>query len=136
MNFFNDKTQSFDIYLNLGIQNLIILGPFFISEKKETCTFERLVAECYQHFPKAFSFKKYPQWPDALKFDRALRALRERGLILVTTKDIISLTEFGREKAIKLVKTSEKSTGKIKKNYLMTLTRSADDRVIEFVKSS
>jgi len=123
-------------YLNLGLQNLILIGVFFVLEKKETCTFERLIAECYQNFPKAFSFKRYPEWPDALKFDRPLRTLRERGLIVGTVKDVISLTEFGKEKAIKLAKILEKSTEKIQKNYLTSQTRSADDRLIEFVKST
>jgi len=123
-------------YLILGLQNLILVGIFFILEKKETCTFENLVAECYQNFPKAFSFKKYPQWPDSLKFDRPLRTLRERGLIVGTVKDSISLTEFGKEKAIKLIRQLHKPTDKGPINYLNHPGRSTDDRLIEYLKNS
>lgn len=133
---FREKVLSTYTYLNLNLQDLIIIGIFYVSEKNETCTFEKLVAECYQKFPKSFSFKRYPQWPDSLKLDRPIRTLRNKGLIVGTIKDVIFLTQFGREKAIELIKLLEKPSKNIHKNYQKITSRSADDRIIEFVKNS
>ncbi|EKD27730.1 MAG: hypothetical protein ACD_79C00601G0003 [uncultured bacterium] len=70
------------IYMNLKISDLILFAIYSIKKNNEVCTFERLVAECFNNFPKSFCFKRYPQWPDSLKFDRSLRTLREKGLII------------------------------------------------------
>ena len=66
------KKHKEDIYTHIPIEHLILLGIYLVIEKGETCTFENLVAECFHQFPKVFSFKRYPQWPDSLKFDRPL----------------------------------------------------------------
>jgi len=63
-----------------------------------------LIAECFNNFPKVFGFKRYPQWPDSLKFDRSLRTLREKGLIIGGaggnfSPGQISLTSVGENKA-------------------------------------
>lgn len=74
-------------YLNFHSKELILLGINFVLESNEKCTFERLVAECFTRFPEFFSFKRYPQWPDSMKFDRGLRTLRAEGLIVGSSKD-------------------------------------------------
>ena len=50
-----------DIYFKIKNQNLILFGIYSILKKKETCTCERLVAECFLNFPKIFGFMRYPQ---------------------------------------------------------------------------
>lgn len=92
------------IYTNLNISDLILYAVYLIKKNKEVCTFERLIAECFNNFPKVFGFKRYPQWPDSLKFDRSLRTLRENGLIIGGaggnfSPGQISLTSVGENKA-------------------------------------
>ncbi len=124
-----------EVYSKVKIQNLIAFGVYSVIENGEICTYERLVAECFSNFPKVFGFKRYPQWPDSLKFDRPLRILREEGLIIGSVRDRFELTEFGREKA--------KETGAILgRTYITTnkktrtIGRSVDDRLIEKVIDS
>ena len=88
------------IYLNVGLENLVLYGIYLVSKRKDICTFEKLVAECFSKFPKVFAFKRYPEWPDSLKFDRPLRKLREKGMIVGIIKDSFSLTKFGEQKTI------------------------------------
>ena len=58
-----------NVYKSIDISDLILFSVYLVTESKEKCTFERLVAECFNNFPKVFAFKRYPQWPDALELD-------------------------------------------------------------------
>lgn len=84
-----------DLYKSIRMRNLIIFGIHSVLKNSETCTYESLVAECFQYFPKVFGFKIYPQWPDSLKFDRVLRALRAQGLIVGSVRGHFELTKSG-----------------------------------------
>jgi hypothetical protein len=137
------STQKYkeEIYSIIKTQNLIIFGIYSVSKKGETCTFERLVAECFLNFPKVFGFMRYPNWPDSLKFDRVLRTLREKGLIVGGaggrySPGEISLTKFGE----KIVEETEA----ILNNQKIILTpkrlkpsgRSIDDKWVTYLKES
>lgn len=124
-----------EVYTKIKMQNLILFGIYSVIKNGETCTHERLVAECFLKFPKVFGFKRYPNWPDSMKFDRPLRTLREEGLIVGSVRDHFELTEFGE----KIAKETESilinkavSINKGKKQ----IGRSGDDRLIEYIKES
>lgn len=93
-----------DIYKKIPMANLIIFGMMSILNRKEKCTFEKLVEECFELFPKSFSFGRHTNWPDSLKFDRNLRTLREKGLIAGNPNTLFSLTRFGEKIAEKTSK--------------------------------
>jgi hypothetical protein len=93
-----------DFLKKVGINNLILFSLYSLSEKKEKCTFERLVKECFYLFPKIFSFSTISKWPDARKLDRPLRTLRRKKLIEGSPKNTFSLTKTGREAAESIVK--------------------------------
>jgi len=100
------KIKSFDedLYKKIKISDLILFSINSVIEKNEKCTFERLIKECFTLFPKSFCFSKYFQWPDSLKLDRQLRALRKRKLITGNPKTTFSLTKFGKKIAIETAK--------------------------------
>lgn len=132
-----------DVYTKVAVQNLMTFGVYSVIQNKETCTFERLVAECFFLFPKVFGLKRYPEWPDTLKFDRATRSLRERGLIIggiggKQSPGEITLTELGKKIARQ---TEEVLNSKmpfhqsnIKKSSFTV--RSIDDKLIEYLKEN
>lgn len=99
--------KPFDIvsYQKARITDLILFGINSVIENKEKCTFERLIKECFNLFPKAFSFSQYPQWPDSRKLDRPLRTLRKRKLITGDPKTFFSLTKTGKKIALETAKT-------------------------------
>jgi len=99
--------KSFDkeLYKNLGINELILLGIYLIVNNGEKCTFERLVKESFNLFPETFCFSKNPEWPDSRKLDRPLRTLRKRKLITGNPKTFFSLTKFGKKIAEEIAKT-------------------------------
>ncbi|MCD6500783.1 hypothetical protein J7K42_02060 [bacterium] len=78
-----------------SINDLILFSLYSSSEGK--CSFEKLVKESFNRFPKVFALKGYPQWPDARKLDRPLRTLRKRKLIKGDPKISFSLTLQGKK---------------------------------------
>lgn len=90
-----DTPQNEEVYTRIPAPHLIIFGVYSILQRKENCTFEKLIEECFNLFPRAFSFTRHPEWPDSLKFDRTLRTLREKGLITGSPNTFYSLTKFG-----------------------------------------
>lgn len=100
------KKRTFDeeLYKNKSINNLILFGIYSVIEKKEKCTFDKLVKECFTLFPKTFGFSKYPKWPDARKLDRPLRTLRNKKLITGNPSTAFSLTKLGKKKALEVTK--------------------------------
>lgn len=131
-----DKGIDGGTYTQMNSEDLILFAIYRVSKAGETCTFERLVAECFDRFPKTFTFKRYPQWPDPLKLDRSLRKLREKGSIVGTMRDNFSLTNFGRHLALETEKSLEKGVLPYGKRRKKSNSRSSDDRLIYYVKYS
>lgn len=86
-------------YQNLTLEKLIIYSVARVIDSGEECTFERLVKECFERFPKSFGFYRYSQWPDSLKLDRPLRKLREECYITGGNETRFVLTKFGESYA-------------------------------------
>lgn len=130
----NITPYSEEIYKGVQINYLVIFGIYSIFSRGEKCTFEKLVAECFNLFPKIFSLARYPQWPDSLKFDRLLRTLREKGLIVGNPKGLFSLTKFGE----KIAKDTAKilKIGTFKKLPFYRGKRDAEINLVTSLKNS
>jgi len=129
-----NKNYEENTYTKVALQDLILFGVYSVLEKGEICTFERLVAECFNNFPKVFGFKRFPQWPDSLRFDRPIRTLRERGLITGGVRTYFRLTEAGLKKALRVEQAL--NTRVCRKKRKPTGNRSIDDRIVAHLKSS
>jgi hypothetical protein len=135
------KKYKEEVYITIKTQDLIIFGIYSVIKNGEICTFERLVAECFLNFPKVFGFMRYPNWPDSLKFDRALRTLREKGLIVggaggKYSPGEISLTEFGKKmaKEIEVILNNQRTILTPKK--ARSSGRSIDEKLIQYLKGN
>ncbi len=108
------EEKSFDqgIYNEVPMGALIIFAIHSVSGKKE-CSFEELVAECFNLFPKSFSLDNYPDWPDSRKLDRLLRDLRSKGIIKGDPQSGISLSLKGQRKVQEVKKMFGQSKLKI-----------------------
>lgn len=130
----NITPYSEETYKGIQVNYLIVFGIYSVLAKGEKCTFEKLVAECFNLFPKIFSFARYPQWPDSIKLDRPLRTLREKGLVIGNPRSLFSLTKFGEKMA--------KDTAKIlkigvqKKTPSYRIKRDAEINFITSLKNS
>lgn len=93
-----------EIYQRISLLDLIIIAIYSLQIQKKSVSFEDILERSFSLFPKAFSFRKFPQWPDARKLDRPLRSLRSKNLIKGDPKDYFSLTVKGRRRAEELIK--------------------------------
>ena len=94
-----------EIYKRISISSLILFSVYLVAGNKNKCDFEKLISRGFILFPKAFSFPGIPKWPDSRKFDRPLRALRNRKLIIGSSKTFFSLTKTGKKVAEEITKT-------------------------------
>lgn len=91
-----NKKLAFD---KTSVNDLILFSIYSVVSSNETCTFDRLIKECFTLFPEAFGFLRYPIWPDSRKLDRPLRTLRDEKLIKGDPKTEFFLTQGGKERA-------------------------------------
>ena len=93
-----------ELYINLGINNLILFSLYSLEADKKTATFEKLLEKCFLLFPKVFCFNELKKWPDARKLDRPLRNLRAKKFIKGDPSTVFSLTLIGEKKAKEIAK--------------------------------
>ena len=92
------------LYKKVSLNNLILFSIYSITAKKERCSFERLIKECFALFPRSFSFSEILKWPDSRKLDRSLRTLRRNKLLVGDPKTFFSLTKLGKKMAEEIAK--------------------------------
>ena len=123
-----------EIYRSIPTMDLLVFGIGSIINGGGKSTFEKIIEECFNLFPKSFGFSRHPEWPDSLKFDRQLRTLREKGLITGSPKTSFFLTKFG-EKVAENVKIILKK-GVTPKKELFKIFRDADINLVNYLKIS
>jgi len=94
-----------ELYKRISVHDLILFGVYSVNSKKEKCTYGRLVKECFNLFPKSFSFSEMPNWPDSRKLDRSLRSLRKKKMLIGDPKNFFNLTKLGKKSAEDIGKT-------------------------------
>lgn len=123
-----------EIYRRIPTNYLILFSIRSIVKRRERCTLEKIVGECFYLFPKVFSFERYLQWPDALKLDRQLRSLRERGFVTGNRRIPFALTKPGERIA---ENTKEfLNRGVITQTVIPKVFRDADINLINSLKAS
>jgi hypothetical protein len=84
----------------ISLDELTIVAATRITKESEPCTFERLVAECFESFPDRFCLKGYPQWPDSSRVNKCwLRCRTDRGWLRGTPSSTFAVTEAGERVA-------------------------------------
>ena len=88
-----------------SIDELLAYAVGQVAGAGEECTFERLVYECFNLFPKHFSMQRYPEWPDSVRINKTwLRCRTDRGWIVGSVQEGFRLTERGRRAAEKVAR--------------------------------
>ncbi len=77
----------------------IILFILYSRNNRDRYSFENLMKDCFKAFPRVFSLKGYPQFPDTRKLSRPLRSLRRKKLVKGNPQTFFSLTVAGRKLA-------------------------------------
>lgn len=124
-----------EYYINVGIDQLIVYAAKKIIDGGEECTFERLVYECFTLFPIKFGFKRYPDWPDSARINKAwLRCRTDKGWLAGTVKEGFRITPSGE---IIARKTEKQLKGvRNKKTQIPKRLRERYEAVLFYIKKS
>lgn len=91
-------------YMKLGQDDLVAVALDAVVRSGETPTFERLVAKCFELFPKRFCLHGYPQWPNAVVVNKAwLRCRSDKKLLTGSVAEGFRLTPKGEELVRKIL---------------------------------
>jgi len=94
-----------DIYLPIASNHLVVYCIYSLQNDGDEISSEDIISACFTLFPKKFSLKKYPQWPDAAMISRRWIECQSKGYIAAKTEFGFKLTAIGTKIAEKVAKT-------------------------------
>lgn len=123
-------------YQSIPAKKLIVFSIAKVINSGEECTFERLVKECFDRFPKKFSFYRYPNWPDSLKLDRPIRDLRDiDGFIEGNNSTRFKLTSLGMKYVKSVTKEiSLQKSGRYKQKEILSTRPKKEEKILRIIK--
>ena len=101
-----------DTYTKITLNDLVIYAIYYLDRQGSEITSEDIISACFVLFPKRFSLRKYPQWPDSGMVSRRWSDCKGRGYLRGNATKGFKLTAKGSRRAAKV----EKSLGKVLKS--------------------
>ena len=95
-------------YSNVRLNDLVVYSMYYLHKQGSAITSEDIISACFTLFPKRFSLRKYPHWPDAGIVSRRWGDCKSKGYLRGNAIDGFELTARGLKRAEKV----EKSLGK------------------------
>jgi hypothetical protein len=93
-----------DAYTIIASSDLVVYAIYYLQHHGIDITHEDIISACFKLFPKKFSLKKYPQWPDSAMINRRWSDCRSKGYIAAKTDSGFKLTAKGSRHAEKVAK--------------------------------
>ena len=97
-----------DSYTKITLNDLVIYSIYYLRKQGSEIAAEDVISACFVLFPKRFSLRKYPHWPDAGIVSRRWNDCKRRGFLRGNAVEGFQLTARGAKRAEKV----EKSLGK------------------------
>jgi len=96
-----------EIYTKITLNDLVIYAIYYLHKQGSEITSEDIVSACFVLFPKRFSMRKYPQYPDSSVVSRRWSDCKSKGYLKGNTTKGFQITARGVKRAEKV----EKSLG-------------------------
>ncbi len=105
----NIRYSIFDpnIYSNVVLNDLVVYSVYFLHKQGAEITSEDIISACFVLFPRKFSLRKYPQWPDSGAVSRRWSDCKRKGYLRGNAVSGFQITARGIKRAEKV----EKSLG-------------------------
>jgi len=97
-----------DIYTKITLNDLVVYSVYYLHKQGSEITSEDVISACFVLFPKRFSMRKYPQYPDSGIVSRRWSDCKSKGYLRGSAAKGFKLTAKGKRRAEKV----EKSLGK------------------------
>ena len=101
-----------EIYSKITLNDLVVYSVYYLHKQGSEITSEDIISACFVLFPKRFSMRKYPQYPDSGIVSRRWSDCKSRGHLRGSATKGFKLTAKGTKRATKV----EKSLGKVMKS--------------------
>lgn len=99
-----------DGYAKTPLNDLMVFSIYSLHRQGQAIPAEDIISACFVLFPRRFSLRKYPQWPDSTIVSRRWSDCKRRGYLRGNAVDGFQLTARGVKRAEKI----EKMLGKVK----------------------
>lgn len=96
------------IYSKIILNDLVIYSVYYLHQQGTEITSEDIITTCFALFPKRFSMRKYPQYPDSGIVSRRWSDCKSKGYLKGNATKGFEITARGIKRAEKV----EKSLGK------------------------
>ena len=97
-----------NIYTKIILNDLVVYSVYYLHKQGSEITSEDIISACYVLFPKRFSMRKYPQYPDSGIVSRRWSDCKSKGYLKGNATKGFQITARGIKKAQKV----EKALGK------------------------
>jgi hypothetical protein len=121
------------LYTLLSLTKLTIFAIHEIAHHDEECAYERIVKECFTLFPKRFSFRRYPEWPDGSRIKIEILRCRDNGWVTGNEKNGFQITSLGRRVAEEVLIELQHGPAR---ELRPTQTRDRGDTVLSYLRKS
>ena len=99
-----------DGYAKTHLDDLVVYAIYSLHKKGSTIPAEDIISACFVLFPRRFSLRKYPQWPDSATVSRRWSECKKKGYLRGNALQGFQLTARGSKRAEKIEKTLGKLT--------------------------
>jgi len=97
-----------NFYSKITLNDLVVYSIYYLHKQRSEIASEDIISACFVLFPKRFSLRKYPQWPDAGIVSRRWSDCKNKGYLRGNAVEGFQLTARGAKRAEKV----EKSLGR------------------------
>ena len=101
-----------DVYTKITLNDLVVFSIHYLHTKNAEVTSEDIISACFMLFPKRFSLRNHPRWPDSAMVSRHWGVCRSKGYITAGTEPGFKLTAKGVRLAEKVAKVLGMATPK------------------------
>lgn len=116
-----------DIYTRIILNDLVVYSVHYLHRQGSEITSEDVISACFVLFPKRFSMKKYPQYPDSGIVSRRWGDCKSKGYLRGSAVKGFQLTAKGIRRALKV----EKLLGKPLKTVRVAKAKAEEPAVPE-----
>ena len=88
-----------NIYSQITLNDLVVYAVYYLHGQGTEITSEDIISACFVLFPKRFSLRKYPDWPDSAAVSRRWSDCRSKGYLLGNTAKGFKLSAKGFKRA-------------------------------------
>jgi hypothetical protein len=100
-----------EVYTKIILNDLVVYAIHYLHKQGSEITSEDVISACFVLFPKRFSLRKYPQWPDSGVVSRRWSDCKSKGYLRGNAASGFEITARGIKRAEKI----EKSLGEVLK---------------------